>query len=130
MHISFNRKHSNFLLHILQVLYMCTLCDSTNINKIIEFVANCSYLVGGNSFNGNSGWYLPFRNTYAPCLMKLCIMPSNGIVRVWLFPEFGAELPLDNCTLTTILHTLVYINKYIYTYIYIYIKSQTANLIA
>jgi len=25
-------KHSKFLLHTLQVLYMCTLCDSTNIN--------------------------------------------------------------------------------------------------
>jgi len=30
------------LLHTLQVLYMCTLCDSTNINTIIEFVPNCS----------------------------------------------------------------------------------------
>jgi len=31
-------QHSKFLLHTLQVLYMCTLCDSTNINTIIEFV--------------------------------------------------------------------------------------------
>jgi hypothetical protein len=31
-------QHSKFLLHTLQVLYMCTLCDSTNINMIIEFV--------------------------------------------------------------------------------------------
>jgi hypothetical protein len=31
------------LLHTLQVLYMCTLCDSTNINTIIEFV-RCSIL--------------------------------------------------------------------------------------
>jgi len=29
-------QHSKFLLHILQVLYMCTLCDSTNINTIID----------------------------------------------------------------------------------------------
>jgi hypothetical protein len=29
-------QHSKFLLHTLQVLYMCTLCDSTNINTIIE----------------------------------------------------------------------------------------------
>jgi hypothetical protein len=29
------------LLHTLQVLYMCTICDSTNINTIIEFVPNC-----------------------------------------------------------------------------------------
>jgi len=27
-------QHSKFLLHTLQVLYMCTLCDSTNINSI------------------------------------------------------------------------------------------------
>jgi len=33
-------KHSKFLLHTLQVLYMYTLCDSTNINTIIEFVPN------------------------------------------------------------------------------------------
>jgi len=31
-------QHSNFLLHTLQVLYMFTLCDSTNINTIIELV--------------------------------------------------------------------------------------------
>ena len=35
-------QHSKFLLHTLQVLYMCTLCDSTDINTIIEFVPNCS----------------------------------------------------------------------------------------
>jgi len=29
-------QHSKFLLHTLQVLYMCTLCDSTNINTIID----------------------------------------------------------------------------------------------
>jgi len=34
-------QHSKFLLHTLQVLYMCTLCDYTNINTIIEFVPNC-----------------------------------------------------------------------------------------
>jgi len=31
-------QHSKFLLHTLQVLHMCTLCDYTNINTIIEFV--------------------------------------------------------------------------------------------
>jgi len=34
-------QHSKFLLHTLQVLYICTLSDSTNINTIIEFVPNC-----------------------------------------------------------------------------------------
>jgi len=33
-------QHSKFLLHTLQVLYICTLCDSTNINTIIEFGPN------------------------------------------------------------------------------------------
>jgi len=36
-------QHSKFLLHTLQVLYMCTFCDSKNINPIIEFVTTvCS----------------------------------------------------------------------------------------
>ena len=34
-------KNSKFLLHTLQLLYMCTLYDSTNINTIIEFIPNC-----------------------------------------------------------------------------------------
>jgi len=33
-------KHSKFSLHTLQVLYMCTICDSTNIDRIIYFVPN------------------------------------------------------------------------------------------
>jgi len=33
-------QHPESLLHTVQVLYMCTLCDSTNINTIIEFVPN------------------------------------------------------------------------------------------
>ena len=49
-------QYSKFLLHILQVLYMCTLCDSTNINTIIEFVPNCSEHVSGDGFNGGSDY--------------------------------------------------------------------------
>ena len=97
-------QHSKCLLHNLQVLYMCTLCDSTNINTIIEFVPH----VSGDGFNGGSESYLHFRDTHAPCILKLCIPPSNGIVRWWLFPEFGAELPLDNCTPTIILNNPVF----------------------
>ena len=44
-------QHSQFLLHTLQVLYMCALCDSTSINTIIEFW-NCLQLVSGDGFNG------------------------------------------------------------------------------
>ena len=85
------------------MLYICTLSDSTNINTIIEFVPH----VSGDGFNGGSDSYLQFRDTQAPCLLKLCIPPSNGIVRWWLFPEFGVELPLDNCTPTIILNNPV-----------------------
>jgi len=53
-------------------------------------------------------WFVPsVPDTHAPCRLKLCIPPSNGIVRLWLFPEFGAELPLDNCTPTVILNNPV-----------------------
>jgi len=37
---------------------MCTLCDSTNINTIIEFVP----YVSGDGFNGGSDSYLQFRD--------------------------------------------------------------------
>ena len=77
--------------------------DSTSINTIIEFLPH----VRDDSFNGGSDPYLQFRDTHAPCLLKLCIPPSNGIVRWWLFPEFGAELPLDICTPTIILNNAV-----------------------
>jgi len=39
---------------------MCTVCDSTNINTIIEFVP----LVSGDGFNGGSDSYLQFRDTH------------------------------------------------------------------
>jgi len=96
-------QHSKFLFNNLQVLYMCTLCDSTNINTIIEVVSHFS----SDGFSGSYDSYLQFRYTHAPCLLKLCIPPWNGIVEWWLFPEFGAELPLDICTPTIILNNPV-----------------------
>ena len=30
------KQHSKYMLHNLQVLYMCTLCDSTNINTHLK----------------------------------------------------------------------------------------------
>jgi hypothetical protein len=36
---------------------MCIVCDSTNINTIIEFVPH----VSGNGFNGGSDYYLQFQ---------------------------------------------------------------------
>jgi len=43
---------------------MCTLCDSTNINTIIEFVPNSLYHVSGDGLNGGSDSYIQFRDTY------------------------------------------------------------------
>jgi len=37
----FNRTTLQVFVTHLTVLYMCTLCDSTNINTKIEFVPNC-----------------------------------------------------------------------------------------
>ena len=73
------------MIHTLKVLYMCTLCDSTNINTIIEFVPH----VSGDGFSGGSDSYLQFRNTHAPCPLKLhtaiewnCQMVV--VSRIWL----------------------------------------------
>ena len=57
-------QHSKFLLHTLQVLFIYTLCDSTNINTIIEFVSNCLYYVSGDGSNGGSDSYFQFRDTW------------------------------------------------------------------
>ena len=97
---SFNRTILQFF--VTYLTGMCTVRNSTNINTIIEFVPHVS---GG--FNGGSDSYLQFRDTHAPCLLKLCIPPSNGIVRWQMFPEFGVELPLGNCTPTVILNNPV-----------------------
>ena len=59
-------------------------------------------------------WYVPSvpgytqTHTRTLSLETVCIPPSIGIVRLWLFPEFGAELPLDNCIPTIILNNPVY----------------------
>jgi len=45
-------QHSKFLSPTLQVFYMCTLCDTTTIKTIIEFVPNCLWHVSGDGFNG------------------------------------------------------------------------------
>jgi len=62
VHVFFylTEQHSKVLLHTLQVLFMCTICDSTNINTIIEFVPH----VSGDGLNGGSDSYLQFRDTW------------------------------------------------------------------
>ena len=42
---------------------MCTLCVSTNINTIIQFVPNCLKHVSGDGLNGGSDSYLQFRDS-------------------------------------------------------------------
>ena len=42
---------------------MCTLCDSTSINTIIEFLPTCLEHVSGDVFNGASDSYLQFGDT-------------------------------------------------------------------
>jgi len=54
MCLLFNSPTSQVYVTHIQVLYMCTLCDSTNINTIIQFVSNCSYHVTGFAFYGDS----------------------------------------------------------------------------
>jgi len=51
-------QHSKFLLHTLQVLYMCTLCDSTNINTIIEFVPNWQVVKTPTIISNNPVYYI------------------------------------------------------------------------
>jgi len=51
-------QHSKFLLRTLQVLYMCTLCDPTNINTIIEFVPKL--------YVACQGWWFQWRFWFVP----------------------------------------------------------------
>ena len=74
---------------------------------IIEFVPR----VSGDDFNGGSDSYLQFRDTSAPCLLKLCVPPSNGIVRWWLFPNL-----VRNCRWTILPRQSFWITLYIYIY--------------
>jgi len=100
-------QHSKFLSHTLHVLYMCILCDSANINTIVEFVPH----VSGDGFSGGSDSYLQFRDTNATCLLKLCIPPSNGIVRWWIVSRIWCGIAAVIAP-TVILNNPVY-NSYI-----------------
>jgi len=88
MHFLFHRTTLQVLLHNLQVLYMCTLRGSTDINTIIEFVPH----VSDDGFNGGSDSYLQFRDTHAPCNLKLFIPTSNTIVSWWFFSRIGCGI--------------------------------------
>jgi hypothetical protein len=89
---------------------MCTLCDSRNINTINEFVSICSYHVTGIAFNGDSDSNQSVPEYTRTLSLETVHTAFEWNVRGWLFPEFGAELPLDNGTPTIILNKHVYIN--------------------
>ena len=84
--VLFNRT----TLQVCYIPYSCSICGpfvilQTSTRQSSSFQTVCSMSAVMVSF------------THAPCLLKLCIPPSNGIVWWWFFTEFGAELPLDNC---------------------------------
>ena len=81
----FNRKNSNFLLHTLQVLYMCTVCDSTNINTIIQFVPNCLQHVSGDGLNGGSDSYRYTRTLSLESVHTACKWNCEMVVvsQIW-----------------------------------------------
>ena len=82
-------QHFKFLLHTLEMIYMCTLCDSTNINTIIKFVPHAS----GDGFYGGSDSYLQFWDTHIHpvswnCAYHLRMELSDGgcfLNLVWIF---------------------------------------------
>jgi len=50
-------QHSKFLLHTVQVLYMCTLCDSTNINMVsVSDIKALKSLEPGQNIHQLSSW--------------------------------------------------------------------------
>ena len=53
-------QHCQFSLHTVQLLHMCTVCDATDSNRIIEFLPH----VSGDGFNGGSDSYLHFQDTW------------------------------------------------------------------
>jgi len=60
MYFLFNRTTLQVsVTYLTGALYMCTICDSTNINTIIDFVSH----VSGDGFNGGSDSYLQFLDT-------------------------------------------------------------------
>ena len=104
-------QHSKFLLHTLQVFYMRTLCDSTNINTIMEFVPH----VSGDGFNGGSDYYLQFRDTCGKrrnIILILDVTPQKEIT-------WGCIWSVLCMTPTIILNNPVRVCVYIYIYIYI-----------
>jgi len=77
-------QHSKFLLHTLQLLSASSYSSfsSTPYKRL-------SVLFHLLSCQRRPTSHFPF--SHAPCILKLCIPPSNKVVRWWLFPEFGVE---------------------------------------
>jgi len=89
MHLFYlTEQHSKFLLHSLQLLYMCTICDSTNINTIIEFVPNCLLLKPRRSFRitlcstcGLACWITKVTNTHSEHILTYCFSTITIVAR-------------------------------------------------
>jgi hypothetical protein len=76
----FNRTTFQFLLHTLQALYMCTVCDSTNINTTIQSVPNCLWhgsqsiaAVNAGLYVGGNGNFLIHRCDYILLSQVSCV---------------------------------------------------------
>jgi hypothetical protein len=79
----FNRKNSKFFIYLTGALYgrLLWFYKHQHDNRV------CLYHVNGDGFND-----VAFPLTHAPCLLKLCKPPWNGIVRWWFFPEFSCGI--------------------------------------
>ena len=58
----FNRTTLQVSVTNRRVFYMCTICDSTNINTIIKFIPDCLQHVSCDGLNGGSDSYRQFRD--------------------------------------------------------------------
>jgi hypothetical protein len=77
-------QHSKFLLHTLQVLYMCTLCDFTNINTIIDFVPNCFVLCHSVSVTASCAGLRPAHETVTHVTKTWSVVLLNKKIHVLL----------------------------------------------
>ena len=94
-------QHANFWLHTLQVLYMCILCDSTNINTIIEFVPNCLQHVSGDGFNGGSDscMFVESQRVHIQSTYKVCNknLECCSIIQKITYTPIASVLCMTSC---------------------------------
>ena len=80
-------QHCQFLLHTLQVLYMCTVCDSTDINTIIKFVSNWQVVKIPTIISNNPVYWLSL--TFRPNVnYNWRTAPLNFKVAFYIFNKY------------------------------------------